>query len=248
MPLVASPRHRPGYDFTVEDYLEVLDRFGIRYGVIAAASPWGDYNEYTIDSVERNPRLRGTVILHPEVDYEFDRMTAAGIVGVRLPWLGLDGIPDISSPGYRRLFRTIAGRGWHVHLHVEARHLPRLLPVLEDAGPELVIDHMGRPGPEDGIDGEAFRAIVAAVRRGRAWVKVSCAYRIGPRAEAYLKGFLDAVDPGRLFWASDCPFVGHEGEVSYEETIDWFAHRIDGDERRKLIFGENAYRFYFRGA
>jgi predicted TIM-barrel fold metal-dependent hydrolase len=143
------------------------------------------------------------------------------------------------------LFRTIADLDWHVHLHVEAALIPELLAVLETAGPKLIIDHMGRPGPDDAVRGGWFRAIVGAVGRGRTWVKVSCAYRLGPSAEGHFHAFLEEADPERLFWASDCPFVGHEGEVRYEETIDWFARRIEDDETRRRVLGGNAHRFYF---
>ncbi len=66
MPLIMQPRHKPNYSFTVSDYLTQLDLHKVQYGVIAAASPWGDYNDYTLESVGNNlDRLRGTVILHP---------------------------------------------------------------------------------------------------------------------------------------------------------------------------------------
>ena len=68
MPLNDRPRHRPSYDFTLQDYIATLDAHGVRYGVIAAASPWSDYNDYTIESVRGNPRLRGTVIVRPGVE------------------------------------------------------------------------------------------------------------------------------------------------------------------------------------
>ena len=45
---------------TVEQYLEILDAHGVERGVIAAASPYGDYNDYTIAAVRNQPRLRGT--------------------------------------------------------------------------------------------------------------------------------------------------------------------------------------------
>ena len=65
MPHIPNPRHRIDYDFTVEQYLTTLDEHGVERGVIAAASPYGDYNDYTIASLRGQPRLRGTVILDP---------------------------------------------------------------------------------------------------------------------------------------------------------------------------------------
>lgn len=247
MPLIANPRHRPGYSFTLADYLAQLDANGVSFGVIAAASPWGDYNDYTRRSVKDNPRLRGTVILHPEKlhSYPLKEMTAEGILGIRLPFIGLPTLPDIRSPDYRKLFAALADLDWHVHLHVEGKHIPGLLPHLENAGPRLVIDHLGRPAADDGIDSPAFRAIAAAVNRGTTWVKASCGYRIGKVAADHLHGYLAETGPDRLFWASDCPFVGHEGELAYADTIRWLDDLVDDGAVKEKLFGGNARAFYF---
>jgi predicted TIM-barrel fold metal-dependent hydrolase len=246
MPLIPNPRHTPTYDFTLQDYLGQLDQHGIRYGVIAAASPWGDYNDYTVQSVGATlDRLRGTVILHPGKTYDLAAMKRSGICGVRLPFIGLPQLPDITTPAYRTLLRAIADQDWHVHLHVEGRHIPMLLPLLEKSGPKIVIDHLGRPAPDEGKDSAAFRAIVASVQRGKSWIKVSCGYRIGEVAKEHFRGFLAELGPERLFWASDCPFVGHEGQFPYAATIDWLAEQLPDPHQRRLIFGANALGFYF---
>lgn len=246
MPLIAQPRHTPQYDFTLQDYLAQLDRHGIRYGVIAAASPWGDYNDYTVQSVGATlDRLRGTVILHPGKTYDLAAMKRSGICGVRLPYIGLPQLPDVTTPEYRKLLRAIADQDWHVHLHVEGRHIPALLPLLENSGPKIVIDHLGRPAPDEKRGSAGYRAIVDSVRRGKSWIKVSCGYRIGEVAKEHFRGFLDDLGPERLFWASDCPFVGHEGQFPYHATIDWLAEQLPDAHQRELVFGSNALKFYF---
>lgn len=247
MPLIDNPRHTPQYDFTLQDYLAQLDQHGIRHGVIAAASPWGDYNDYTVQSVGANlDRLRGTVILHPGKTYALAAMKRSGICGVRLPYIGLPQLPDITAPDYRKLLRDIADQDWHVHLHVEGKHIPALLPLLERSGPKIVIDHLGRPAPNEKKGSAAFRAIADSVRRGNSWIKVSCGYRIGEVAKEHFRGFLDELGPQRLFWASDCPFVGHEKQFPYSATIDWLEQQLSDPEQRRLIFGANAYAFYFK--
>lgn len=247
MPLIDNPRHSPDYSFTVDDYLSQLDACGIQYGVIAAASPWGDHNDYTRDCVKNEARLRGTVILHPEKldQYPLEAMTAEGILGIRLPFIGLDTLPDIRSPDYQRLFSRLAELDWHVHLHVEGKKIPDLLPHLVKAGPRLVIDHLGRPAPDEGIDCPAFRAIADAVNAGKAWIKASCGYRIGPVADKHFLAYLQHTGPERLFWASDCPFVGHEHQFAYQDIITWLAELIDDPADARKIFGDNALAFYF---
>lgn len=247
LPLIDNPRHTPKYDFTLQDFLAQLDKHGIRHGVIAAASPWGDYNDYTVQSVGATlERLRGTVILHPGKQYDLRAMKRSGICGVRLPYIGLPQLPDITTPDYRKLLRDIADQDWHVHLHVEGKHIPALLPLLEKSGPKIVIDHLGRPAPDERKGSAAYQAIVASVQRGKSWIKVSCGYRIGAIAKEHFQGFLAELGPDRLFWASDCPFVGHEGQFPYAATIEWLAEQLPDARQRELIFGANAHAFYFR--
>ena len=63
MPLVDNPRHAPTYSFTHEQLIATLDANGVERAVIAAASPWGDYNDYTLAALRAHKkRLRGTVI------------------------------------------------------------------------------------------------------------------------------------------------------------------------------------------
>jgi hypothetical protein len=51
-----------------------------------------------------------------------------------------------------------------------------------------------------------------------------------------------------LVSASGCPFVGHEGQFSYQATIDWLVDGIPDATAREKIFGETARGLYFNGA
>lgn len=245
MPLNDTPRHRPAYSFTLEDYLRVLDAHGVSRGVIAAASPWSDYNDYVIESVRGNPRLRGTVILKPAVErYIMEFMKRDGIVGVRLPLIGLATLPDYTSFEYRRLFQRIADLDWHAHLHVEGERMPDLLPLLERSGMKIVIDHLGRLPKGQSAGGPAYAAMVASVRNGRTWVKASGVHRLGAAAQETLRALLDDVGPDKLLWASDCPFVGEESKVTYQQTIDWLVDAVPDPDTRHKLFYDNARAFY----
>src|SRR5882757_8376841 len=210
MPLIDNPRHAPTYDFTVEQLIATMDAHGVQFAVIAAASPWGDYNDYVISALRAHPRLRGTVILKPTVErYILDAMSKDGVNGVRLPFISNE-LPDITTFEYRRFFRRLADLDWHVHLHVEGERLPLLLDKIEASGVKLVIDHLGRPDPRTGINSDGFKAMLRSIDQGRTWVKVSAGYRLGPAASDYARELVRVAGPDRLVWASDCPFVGHE--------------------------------------
>lgn len=248
MPLRDRPRHAPDYDFTLQDYTKVLDAHGVRFAVLAAASPWADYNDYLVDSIRGNPRFRGTVILEPTVErYVLDFMDRDGIVGVRMHMIGLDRMPDITTFEYRRMFRRIADRGWHIHLHCEGRDLPELLPVFEATGAKLVIDHLGRPDPEQGVESEGFHALMRAMENGRTWVKASGHGRLGPPSTGYLREIVRQMGSTRLVWGSDCPFVGDES-MTYQSTLDWLREAVPNEADRRRILGLNALELYFGGA
>jgi len=246
MPLVSQPRHRPDYSFTAEQLLDTMDRHGVHYAVIAAASPWGDYNDYVIESLGKSPRLRGTAILDPAVErVVLDRMHEAGMRGVRLPFIGLDRLPDLESWHYRKFLRRLVDLDWHVHVHIEGPRLPAVLPALERSGVKIVIDHIGRPDPVSGTAGEGFQAMLHSVRTGRAWVKLSGAYRLGANARECAQALYRDAGADRLMWASDCPFVGAESTMTYQAAIDWLEATVPDAADRQRIFGGNALRFYF---
>jgi predicted TIM-barrel fold metal-dependent hydrolase len=246
MPHIPNPRHVITYDYTLEQFLADLDRHGVSHGVIAAASPYGDYNDYVLDSIRGNPRLRGTVIVEPSVErVTLQRMKDDGIVGVRLPYISLTTLPDLTTFENQRTLRRFRDLDWHVHLHLDGPRLPQALPVLEKSGVKLVVDHFGRPDPKLGIQCPGFQMMLRLMENGRTWVKVSGAYRLGrERAREYGKELLRAMGPDRLFWGSDAPFVGHENQFSYQSTIDdvleWCPEKF-----RQQIFFDNAFKFHF---
>jgi predicted TIM-barrel fold metal-dependent hydrolase len=260
MPLAANAWTRPDYSFTAEDYLAVLDDHGVKFGVLAAVSIYGTYNDYLIRSLRRYPRLRGTVNLDPhQADlYTMERMNADGIVGVRLQLARRKELPDLADDAYRMMFRRIADLNWHVHLAMEAHWIPAVLPKLEASGVRVVFDHFGHPDPDRGLECEGFNALLKSVEKGRTWIKLSAAYRLtwlsdggnapDPRAmtlaEKVAKRLLEAVGPDRLLWGSDCPFVGHEKAVTYQDTLDSFRAWVPSQEARRRI-SDTALKLYF---
>lgn len=245
MPHIPNPRHKIAYDFRIEQYVEMLDRHGIERACLAAASPYGDYNDYLVDAVRNQPRLRGTVIVEPTVErVVLEDMKRAGIAGVRLAFISLDTLPDLTSFEYQRTLRRFRDLDWHVHLHLDGPRIPQVMPALEASGVKLVVDHYGRPDPKLGVHCAGFQMLLRALQKGNTWVKISAGYRLGrERVPAYGQALLKEA-PERLLWASDCPFVGHEQEVKFQDTIDDVLAWLPQDARDK-VFWQNAEKLYF---
>ena len=249
MPLIDNPRHAPTYSFTHEELIATLDANGVDRAVIAAASPWGDYNDYMLAALRAHgKRLRATAIFRRAMErFELEAMGREGFCGIRLPFIGLPQLPDVTTFEYRALFRRLADLGWHVHPHVNGEDLPRVLPTLEASGVRIVVDHLGRPDAASGINSAGFKRLLLSIEKGRTWVKVSGGYRLGAQSMDYARELLRLAGPDRLVWASDCPFVGHEGQFPYKATMDWLVEAIPDAVARAKIFGETARELYFGG-
>lgn len=247
MPLIPDPRHAPSYEFTAEQLQATLDEHGVKLCVIAAASPWGDCNDYIAQSLREHPLWRGTAILEPSTSrHDLEQLARDGMVGVRLPFISLRELPDLDTWEYRRFLWRLADLDWHVHLHLDGPRIPQVLPQLERSGVKIVIDHIGRPDPVLREKCVGFEAVVRSVEKGRTWVKLSGGYRLGAHSAALAQELCRQVGYERMLWASDCPFVGVES-TTYQSTIDWLAQAVP-DPRNRRILNLNAIDLYFSGA
>jgi predicted TIM-barrel fold metal-dependent hydrolase len=247
MPTLTKPRHPLDYDFTAENYLAILDQHGVHFGVLAAASNYGDYNDYVLSCLERHPRLRATAIVKPSVELGVLRdMKQRGIVGIRLMWMGVAELPDLTTFEYQRLFRRLRDLDMHVHLHLEGSRSTPIVNVLEQTGVKLVIDHFGTPDPHKLVQCEGFQNILRSVQKGRTWVKISAGFRREPAAaKLYATELIRSAGPERLVWGSDCPFAGFEGKVTYQDVINDFLDWVPDSEMRHVIGCETPLKLYF---
>jgi predicted TIM-barrel fold metal-dependent hydrolase len=250
MPLSPSAWHRPPHDAPIENYIKELDAHGITHAVLAAASIYGDYNDYQIAALRKYPRLRSTVIINnPLTDrYILEMMKKDGVVGVRFQRRNVANPPDLSAPEYKLLLRRIADLGWHAHLlENDGERIIKPLKDLEASGVRLVIDHFGRPDHGKGVNCEGFKTVLRSVEKGNTWVKLSAGYRQASPAAAkeLARELLRTAGPERLFWGSDWPFAAYEDKVTYADTVQNFFDWIPDANTRRKIGGETPFKFYF---
>ena len=248
MPLAATAWHKPPGDATIDQYLATLDRHGIQYAVLSAASLFDDYNEYSLEATRKHKRVRTTVIVNPTIDpYIMRMMKDDGAVGVRLQWRHVKSLPDITTPEYQKFFRRVRDLDWHVHINQEADALAQPIATLQATGVKLVVDHFGHPTRGQGVQSEGFQALLRAVDNGRTWVKLSAGYRLeSPHvAQQCAQALLEHAGPERLLWGSDWPFAAFEDTMRYEHAVESLKHWIPDAHARRIIGGESALRLYF---
>ncbi|MEA1672757.1 amidohydrolase family protein [Nitrospirillum sp. BR 11163] len=246
MPLRDDAWIRPDYDYTAEDFLADLDRHGIAFGIVTAASLYGDYNDYTLAALGRYRRLRATVMLQPDTDLATLRhLRDQGVVGVRMQWKVDQAPPDLRSYPYLKFLNRLADCGMHVELNASAVQLAVVLPALEAHGVNVVVDHFGLLRAPEGMEGAGFQAMLRAVAAGRTWVKISAGFRLDPAIrQACAARLLVEAGGERLLWGSDAPFVGKEGAVTYADALAHF-HALAPDPAVRRQISDAALRLCF---
>lgn len=262
LPYTATAHARPDYSQTVEEHVATMDEYGVQFGVVAAMSLTGFYNDYVIESLRSSRRLRGTVYVPPTISRgELREMDEVGVVGIRLfrSASSFGALEDLETDEYQVLLRRVRDLDWHVHVVGLPEHFEPTLDILNAAGVKIIVDHFGHVDLELLEHSPHYDAILRSVDRGRTWIKISGGFRLtdakAPRAvpdyaearerERHLDAFLlDTCGTDRLVWGSDAPFVGHEGMVTYKDRIDSYIYAIPSDATRRAI-DRTALKLYF---
>ncbi|MFL5167804.1 MAG: amidohydrolase family protein, partial [Microvirga sp.] len=146
-------RYAPDYDATVADYLRVLDENGMARGVLVQPSFLGTDNGFLLEGLSAAPtRLRGIAVVEPTATKEeLAELDRKGVVGIRLNLVGLP-IPRFDEAPWPALLKSVAGFGWQVEVHREAKDLEPIVAPLLRAGVTVVVDHFGRPDARLGVE------------------------------------------------------------------------------------------------
>jgi predicted TIM-barrel fold metal-dependent hydrolase len=226
--LIGARRYSPEYDATLDQYLEHLQTHGLSHGVLVQPSFLGTDNSYLLAALQRAPRqLRGVVVLEPGISRStLNDMAQLGVVGVRLNLIG-KALPDFGDSAWQGFFSQIADLDWHVELHREVKDLPGLIQRLTPFGVKLVIDHLGRPDANAGLDQPGFGELLEAGSKGSIWIKVSGIYRLGGTPQQNLdfaRRALPLLEKSfglqQLVWGSDWPHTQHERSIAFTTVVD----------------------------
>lgn len=229
-------------------YLNMLNKQGMRRGVLVQVSVHGKDNRYMLDVLRRHPqRLRGVAVVGPEVsDAELDAMHAVGVRGVRLNVLFKGGVGFNEMD---RLAHRIKELGWHMQFLMDVRQLPDLMPMMTRLPVPGVLDHMGHAPVAELAAGKGGQAMLHMLEHYGWWVKLSGAYRIGSQLDSYEDVVpwaqrLVAAVPERCLWGSDWPHVHIPAMVDTGKLRNKFATWVPDEATRHRILVENPARLY----
>ncbi len=204
-------------DVTIAQYRALLATLGISRAVLVTPSVYGMDNERQLDTLsEVKGAWRGVAVVHTDVsERELQRLHAAGFRGVRVNLFAKSGLllDDLEAIAAR-----VAALKWHVQLHCDARNLAELAPRLDRLPVDVVFDHMGHVPAAAGVGDPGFQALLALMKRGKFWAKLSAPYRLSelPHPYADVTPFAQALieaAPDRLVWGSDWPHPAVPGHM-----------------------------------
>ena len=247
--LATDARYAPDYDASWQTLLALAEKNGVGRAVLLQPSFLGFDNAYLFEALRAEPgRFRGVPWISPSIEIspeDWEGLAQIGVKGLRFPILGL---PTPQWSAYRDMLDEALKRDWPIHLYVESKRLPEILPLLLDGGHQVVIPHYGMfdrtlgPARDPG-----FKFLLESAASERVWVVMCGAYRVGPeRARAATPMLLDAFGPARLMWASDWPHTdtGLDRVTTYPKTLKWFEEWVPDEAMRRTILVDTPSKLY----
>jgi len=247
--LAVDARYAPDYDASWQTLLALAEANGVGRAVLLQPSFLGYDNSYLFGALKAEPQhFRGVPWISPSVETrpeEWEEMARIGVRGLRFPIFGL---PTPQWSAYADMLGEALKRDWPIHLYVESRRLPEMLPFLLDGGHKVVIPHYGMfdrtlgPARDPG-----FKLLLESAKTGRVFVVLSGAYRVGPeRARQAAPMLLDAFGPERLMWASDWPHTdtGLNRVTTYPLTLRTFEDSVQSKTAQQTILVDTPSRLY----
>jgi predicted TIM-barrel fold metal-dependent hydrolase len=181
--------------------------------VIVQPSVYGTDNSCTLDAMKQyGSGARGIAVLPDAIQSTtLDDMQHAGIRGIRIN-LGLAEDTSLADARHRlkSAIEQIQGPKWHVQIYAALPVVAGLSDLVLASPVPVVFDHFGGAKAAAGLRQPGFDKLLQLVESGKAYVKISAAYRASSSAPDYpelapLAHALIAANPQRILWGSDWP-------------------------------------------
>ncbi|VIO65661.1 4-sulfomuconolactone hydrolase [Bradyrhizobium ivorense] len=181
--------------------------------VIVTPSIYGPDNSSTLFGMTaRGATARGVAVIDDKTsESELDAMQKAGFRGIRLN-LATGGVndPNVGRQRFSAAVERMKARGWHVQLFTSLAMITAIKELVAASPVPVVFDHFGGAEAALGVGQPGFADLVELVKSGKAYVKVSGAYRASKRGPDYedaapLAQALIAANAERIVWGTDWP-------------------------------------------
>ncbi len=181
--------------------------------VIVTPSVYGTDNSSSLFGMKaRGATARGVAVIDDSTtEAQLDAMQAAGFRGIRIN-LATDGVndPNVGRTRFSAAVERMKARGWHVQLYTTLPLISAIKDLVLAAPVPAVFDHFGGVEASLGLEQPGFSDLVELVKSGKAYVKISGAYRSSKLAPDYqdmapYARALIAANADRIVWGTDWP-------------------------------------------
>lgn len=181
--------------------------------VIVTPSIYGTDNSATIYGMKAYGKgARGVAVIGDKTsEADLDSMARAGFKGIRinLATVGQDNAA-LARTRFQAAVERAESRHWHIQMYVGPAVIAAIKDLVLDSPVPVVFDHFGGIDAARGFQQPGFEDLVALVHSGKAYVKISGAYRASMLAPDYpdLKPFaqvLISANSDRVIWGTDWP-------------------------------------------
>ena len=160
----------------------------------------------------RGNNARGVAVIDDKTpDGDLDAMQKAGFRGIRIN-LATGGIndPSIGRQRFQSAVARMKNRGMHIQIYTTLPLIAAIKGDLAASPVPVVFDHFGGAEAKLGLDQPGFADLVELVRTGKAYVKISGAYRASTQGPDYpdvmpFAKALIAANAERIIWGTDWP-------------------------------------------
>ena len=207
---------------TAADLLALQRSLHMDRVVIVTPSVYGTDNSATLDGMRQlgRKRARGVAVIGPETTKaQIAAMDKAGVRGIRVN-LESNGVidPARAASNFDTALALIKDTRWHMQFYARLPVLVALKDRLAALPMPAVFDHFAGAKADLGVDQPGFDVVLDLVRSGKAYVKISGAYRASAEAPDYpkvapLARALIGANPDRIVWGSDWPHPGPPGKT-----------------------------------
>jgi predicted TIM-barrel fold metal-dependent hydrolase len=181
--------------------------------VIVTPSVYGPDNSPTLFGMKaRGADARGVAVIDDKTsESDLDTMAKEGFRGIRLN-LATGGVsdPNVGRQRFAAAVERMKARGWHIQLYTSLPMISAIKELVAAAPMPIVFDHFGGAQAALGVEQPGFADLIDLVHSGKAYVKISGAYRaskLGPDYPdaASLARSLIAANADRIIWGTDWP-------------------------------------------
>jgi predicted TIM-barrel fold metal-dependent hydrolase len=181
--------------------------------VIVTPSVYGTDNSSTLFGMKaRGATARGVAVIDDKTtEAQLDAIQADGFRGSRIN-LATGGVsdPNVGRARFTAAVERMKARGWHVQLYTTLPMISAIKELVLASPVPAVFDHFGGLEASLGLEQPGFSDLIALVKSGKAYVKISGAYRSSNLAPDYqdmvpYARALIAANPDRIVWGTDWP-------------------------------------------